>query len=205
MLKAIIYFENFEHTAMDFFDKQLGPVLEDVGKIDKVRLRFIGYWQDLKIKRPRPESEVAQEATDWIRKDNFDRVVFITDLDALGAKTTPDVSYGLRVIQELSALLGPNKPSLGPNKPSPLRDLLISSNHLIIILTSFPLYLDDTIMLQEWPTVQNVKKIFRQHDSKIRQDVNRVLASLNQQGPRIIVANRVPDDAWVARLIAQWV
>lgn len=193
MATAIIAFEDSEEVVRRFGEQHLAPALEEVPLTKPPRLKFVPYWEDPELKKPRPEGHVADEAAQWLLANGeFEKIAFVVDLHP-DQSSTPNIKYGLEVIRLLSQRLhGLGGSSLG--------DFLEAPGHLIALLS---IYLDmlEGVLPQAWPTSGTIQKIV---NDKTAAGVTSAVKALRRHNPRVVVANRAWDMTWLSRVIAHW-
>lgn len=206
-MKAILHFENHEAVAKGFRFTHLEPRLNETGLLSQTRIEFQNYAnQDAPAAAVFTPAQVAAQAFGkWdTLKPIPEKMIWVLDLSATNS-ATPDSSYGLCVLVALVNKFGGS-----------IEDFLNKDSFLTVISTLFPANLreDDGIIRLVRPSCDlsalhslwpRVKKIRNENPSRVTpQEIERALVAVNQQGPRIILANGKNDDAWLAELMVNW-
>ena len=230
MRVGIIHFEDFGTAARLFYNKWLVPKFQELGGNvifsdgksghqpsheswlvpQNVHLRndiqidwlFVSYIKDPKIHDLRNEQEVIDEAYKHIRKNNIDRLVFITDLDARGGETF-EVEYGGNVLYGLSLKISEDQEH--PPYIVSFEDMLESNQLLVIPLTLVPNLIDKALSVIPEIVPSNIHKVLRNHKYKLKKNVDEAMKMVLAQYPKMVLAGRGDDEAWIASLIIEWI
>jgi hypothetical protein len=186
---VVFVFENAKQVSLDFTQAHLGPALERLGKLSQTDMVPIDYLDRARAGAPlRGFDKVAGEASAKWDAGQYRRTVFVVDLDAKGSDTT-DGTFGLKVLLELSKLLGFKT----------IGDLLSHSDFLSTILTIYGHRLPRAIPAL-WGSLALLDIVNRNEPPSKGDAVSRARAV----NPRLVVADRASGSQWLANLVANW-
>jgi hypothetical protein len=206
-MKLIFQFENHKHVAERFRRTHLEHRLSGDSTLVDTEVIFQDYIDRNSPGAPvyPPASVAAQAVKKW---QTFnpppEKTAWILDLDPMGS-STPDSSYGLCVIVELSRAFG-----------LPVEGFLRHASFLSAILTLYPARLNDgdgiakllrpscdlTELERLWPVVSKVQN---ENPSRvIPTEIARAVTIIHGGGGRVVLSNSGNDEAWLAAVVCEW-
>jgi hypothetical protein len=220
--KAIVFYEDLDAVVRALWTDHLKPALTAAKGtpplIDTVNRKYVHYYQTQNNRAPKGDSDVATETIQWLRNlprkgknALLEKVVFLTDLAPEAGKTTPDTAYGIRVITRLASDPVFHRFRAGSRKGDPLTDFLADQRFVVILNTVFPDHARRCVK-DEWPTVTNSLRICtipaigqsaHGKAGKMASRVRTVVNELKKGGPRVLLADRIQNEEFLAHLIVE--